>query len=167
MRVIFVTTLLLLAHSVSNASGCEYWNTLVDPSAPKVSVGNPENNSTKVMEGIPCLLKLEGRKGLGVRYGQKSHVSQTVPRATVEVNALYKISELFYGNNDFADAIALTADPPKLMGEFEVEEFNSPKVVEKAFASYRKWFAKVTELGLGMARKRGLDPLSGSGVKWY
>ena len=167
MKVILFACFLILTTSLAYGSDCSYWNTLVDPRAPKVSVAKDSAALKNVLAGMRCLLKLEGRKERGVRYGQKAFVSQTVPIASVEINALYQISELFYGNTEFANALALTDDPPKLVGEFEVEEFDSPVTVKKAFISYRKWFAEVERLGLQTAREQKLDPLAGSGVKWH
>lgn len=167
MKVIGFLTFLVLTPSVANGGHCAYWNSLVDPKAPQVSTKEIDSASKDVMSGIQCLLKLEGRKNQGVRYGQKSFVSQTVPKASVEINALYQISELFYGNDDFAYAIALTADPPKVVGELEVEEYNSNEVVKIAFASYRRWFKEIERIGLEAARRKKLDPLADSGIMWY
>jgi hypothetical protein len=166
MKVLVFLAFLVLIPSVVDGGQCGYWNSLVDPKAPQASLKESEKASKDIMSGIECLLKLEGRKSQGVRYGQKSFVSQTVPKASVETNALYQISELFYGNDDFAYAVALTADPPKIVGELEVEEYNAPEVVKIAFASYRIWFKEVEKIGLDAARAKKLDPLAGSGVIW-
>ena len=167
MKVLVFLAFLVLIPSVVNGGQCAYWNSLVDPKAAQVSLKESERASKDIMSGIECLLRVEGRKGQGVRYGQKSFVSQTVPKASVEINALYQISELFYGNTDFAYAVALTQDPPKVVGELEVEEYNAPEVVKVAFASYRKWFKEIKKIGLDAAREKKLDPLANSGVTWY
>lgn len=167
MKILVFLAFIVMIPSVVNGGQCEYWNSLVDPKAPQVSVKESERASKDIMSGIECLLMLEGRKSQGVRYGQKSFVSQTVPKASVEINALYQISELFYGNDDFAYAVALTADPPKIVGDLEVEEYNSDEVVKIAFTSYRKWFKEIERIGLETAREKKLDPLAGSGVTWY
>ena len=126
-----------------------------------------ETIPSNVVAGIECLLKLEGRKKIGVRSGAKPEISQRVPEASVEINALYTISELFYHNDDFADAIALVSVPIERHGEYHEYVFNSKKYIKRAFASYRRWFEKVKEIGLEEARKQKLDPLAGSGVTWY
>jgi len=167
MRVICLLSLLFFMVSVAKAGGCEYWNTLVDPKAPDVPEAEIYRAEKDQLTGIQCLLKLEGRKRRGVRFGSKPDVSQIVPEASIEINALYQISELFYGNTDFAEAVALVEDPPKLVGEYDAEEYNSSAAVKKSFASYRKWFKEVQKIGLEEARKRKMDPLTGSGVKWY
>ncbi|HUF03103.1 MAG TPA: hypothetical protein VMM38_02910 [Aridibacter sp.] len=167
MKIVIVLVIFCSASSFVFGNDCSYWNTLVDPDAPDVPIATIERQSKDVLKGIECLLRLEGRNELGVRYGSKDYVSQIVPQASVEINALYQISELFFGSNDFAQAIALTANPPKRDGKFEELEFNHPELVKKAFISYRKWFKKVKKLGLDLARKQNLDPLKGSGVEWY
>lgn len=149
------------------ADSCAYWVAKIDPRAAQVDYDVDETDQSKILEGIKCLLKQEHRTGQGVLYGSKPFVSQIVPKASVDINALYQISRLFYGNDDFAQAVALTSNPPKLIGEYDNIEFNSKDVVAKAFASYRKWFKKVKKLGLDGARKQKINPLDGSGVSWY
>lgn len=167
MKVIILLAMLVFLSSPAAALDCTYWWGKADP---KVHTGSREIDETaaeNVLSGIECLLKLEGRKGRGVRFGAKPGVSQMVPPASVEVNALYTISELFYGDEDFAHAIALIGDPPKVSGKFDNLVFNSDQDVKRAFVSYRKWFRKVKKMGLDEARRSRLDPLANSGVGWY
>jgi hypothetical protein len=45
-------------------------------------------------------------------------------------------------------------------------KLNTKRLVEAAYRSYRKWFEKVKEIGLGKAREQKIDPLDGSGISW-
>jgi hypothetical protein len=72
---------------------------------------------------------------------------------------LYYVSYLFHQPWDQADA-------PFLVSQRN-SKLNSDKNVSKAYKAYKKWFKKVIEIGLEEARKQKLDPLEGSGVKWY
>jgi hypothetical protein len=167
MKVVTVLGLLLLVASVARGSDCSYWHALFDRSASDVSSEIAEQQSKDELQGIRCLLKMEGHEEVGVLYGAKGYVSQRVPKASVEISAPYQISILFYGNDEFAQAVALTSDPPKQDDSAYSIEFNSRELVKRAFASYRKWFAEVEKIGLEEARAREMDPLAGSGVRWY
>lgn len=163
MRKSFILTLVLILFAFVSANAqndCRYWFDKVDPNSEDVAYEIDERNPNNIIKGIECLLTLQGKKKVGVRYGSKPYVSQFVPKASVEINALYQISELFYGNDNFANAIAL-------VGEDDNLKFNSKHYVKKAFVSYRKWFEKLKEIGLDEAHKQKLDPLANSGVRWY
>ena len=153
--------------AVASAQDCSYWWNKADPKVNTNGSAIDETIPSNVVAGIECLLKLEGRKKIGVRSGAKPEISQRVPEASVEINALYTISELFYHNDNFADAIALVSVPIERHGKYHEYVFNSKKYIKRAFASYRRWFEKVKEIGLEEARKQKLDPLAGSGVTWY
>ncbi|HMM79845.1 MAG TPA: hypothetical protein PKC65_07480 [Pyrinomonadaceae bacterium] len=153
--------------AAANAQDCNYWWDKADPKETTSGSVVDDTVPTNVIAGIECLLKLEGRKKVGVRSGAKPEISHRVPEASVEINALYTISELFCGSDDFADAIALLSEPAESEGEFQTLKLNSEQYVTKAFGSYRKWFEKVKKIGLEEARKQKLDPLAGSGVRWY
>lgn len=136
---------------------CQYWEAQVDPDVEvdfEIDKTDPEN----IMEGIGCLLSLEGRKGKGTFSGWQPHVSQILPRATVEICALYYISYLYTQNWEHADGIALYGPNSGL---------STDKGVELAYKSYRTWFRKLEEIGLEKARAQKFDPLTGSGVSWY
>lgn len=160
-KLIIVAAILLCGTLMVKADDCKYWKSMVDPKAVAIDFNIDRNDQRTIINGIECLLKLEGRKGTGVLYGGREFVSQLIPKATVEINALYQISYLFHGHYDFANAVALYSDQDKQL------VFNSKSVVRRAFKSYRIWFEKVKELGLEEARKQKLDPLAGSGVSWY
>ena len=166
-KILLFLVITLSFMSTLRASDCQYWLAKVDPKVPDVNSGMDETTEQNIITGIECLLKAQGNKRNGVLYGGKPEVSQRVPRATVEVNALYRISELFYGNDDFASAVALVGKPAKVYGDYGKILFNSDSDVKKAFESYRIWFEKVKKIGIEEARKQKLDPLQDSGVQWY
>ncbi|MEZ5422885.1 MAG: hypothetical protein R2682_07295 [Pyrinomonadaceae bacterium] len=155
MKVIILLAMLVFLSSPATAQKCTYWWGKADP---KVHAGSREIDETaaeNVFSGIECLLKLEGRKGRGVRFGAKPDVSQMVPPASVEVNALYTISELFYGNDDFAHAIALIGDPPKVSGG-STASFSISIQDIKRLCGYHQWFQRFKKMGLDEARRSGL-----------
>jgi hypothetical protein len=164
--LLFLTAFLMLSGTI-RANDCHYWQGKADPKIKEVNSEIDEEKPENIIAGIECLLKLEGIKRRGTQYGQKSFVSQMVPDASVEINALYQISEMFYGNDDFAYAVALIGDPPKRYGEYDKLLFNSKEDVKKAFRSYRSWFSKIKIIGIEQARMQKLDPLANSGVRWY
>lgn len=146
--------------TIVNANDCRYWTAKVDPKAKLASHEINENDPKNIINGIECLLQLQGTKRVGVLYGSREYTSQFVPKASVEINALYEITRLFYGNYNFASAVALVS-------EGEEVKFNKGRDIKRAFESYRNWFQKVKEIGIQKAREQRLDPLEGSGVRWY
>ena len=146
------------------AQGCNYWNAAVGEKTSNGKRGNKDERKTKnILEGIECLLKLQGDKSRGAYSGATSFSGPAhMPDATVEINALYYISKLFYDNYRHTDAVAL-----RRPGWENSEILNTDEIVSIAFESYRKWFEKVKEIGLKEARKQKLDPLAGSGIRWY
>ncbi len=154
--IIFVAFVICVADA--RADVCKYWYAQVDPSV-EVDFEIDENNPENILKGISCLLGLEGNRSDGLFGGAiKTRVSQVFPKATVEVCALFYISYLFYGDWEHADGIALSEHGQK---------FQSDKTIKKAFAFYRKWLETVKKIGLEEARKRKLDPLTGSNIHWY
>ncbi len=165
---IFAFAIILVAFVSTNAQNdCRYWFDKVDPKSEEVDYELDEENPQNIIKGIECLLTLEGKNREGVRSGSKPEVSQLVPKASVAINALYQISELFYGNENFASAIALVSEPAETYGEYDRVRFNSKRYAKKAFASYRKWFENVKQIGLDESRRQKLDPLANSGIRWY
>lgn len=146
------------------AQDCNYWYAAVGVKSANGQRGNKDEKDTKnILDGIECLLKLEGDKSRGAYSGATSFSGPAfMPEATVEINALYYISKLFYDNYKHTDALAL-----RRPGFENNKILNSDEIVSIAFESYRKWFEKVKEIGLEEARKQKLDPLCGSGVRWY
>lgn len=150
--------------SEAMAQDCNYWNAAVGVKSSNSRRGDKdEKDPANIMEGIECLLKLEGDKSVGAFGGATSSSGEAgLPEATVEICALYYISKLFYDKYDHASAVVL-----RYKNYEENKSFNSDEAVKIAYESYRKWFEKVKEIGLEEARKQKLDPLEGSGVRWY
>jgi hypothetical protein len=138
------------------------WHCEIDPSVkcagtlPRVDELTPEGK----VRAISCLLLLEGRQGKAKISGVTSwDHSSVLPHAPVEVAALIYIRYLYLGRWDRCNGIALT-EPNG--------DFNEPSAVERVFASYKKWFEKVKEIGLDEAKARGLDPMDDCpDVYWY
>src|SRR5215204_4710425 len=152
----------------SNAQeDCNYWNAGVGVKSSNSKRGRKdEKNPENIIEGIECLLKLEGDKSRGAFGGATSPRGEFFLKgeadSTVEICALYYISVLFYEKYDHARAVVL-----RYKNYEENKSLNSNEAVKTAFESYRKWFAKVREIGLEEARKQKLDPLKDSDVLWY
>ena len=111
------------------------------------------------MAGIECLLKMEGNKNRARFSGAvKDYVSQLFENTPADVAALFYISYLYHQKWDHADAVALRGSDGSV---------NTPKVVQDAYRSYKKWFAEVKRIGLSKAREMKLDPLKHTKVTWY
>jgi hypothetical protein len=145
------------------AKDCSKWQSKVDSkivyvgTVPRLSEFTPDEK----MEAISCLLSLEGRKFEGEMYGvTRFNISQTLPRATVEIGALYYIRSIYYGKWDHCSGVALV----DLDGNF-----NSNAAVAIAYESYKKWFEKVKRVGLSKALEAGLDPMDDclDAIWWY
>lgn len=168
MKTLIVIALVLGIVVMSRAQDCSYWVAHVDPTVPRYFDQMVDEKDPKVvMSGIGCLLQQQGKTSVGLFSGMKPETSQFVPMASIEIDALYKISMLFYGNDKFAHAIALVSVPIERHGKYNEYVFNSKKYIKRAFASYRRWFEKVKEIGLEEARKQKLDPLADSAIAWY
>lgn len=113
---------------------------------------------SKRVEMIACLLRLKGDRSPFWGVATNNSVSQTFGPSPLEVVALFNISYIFYGNKDFADAMVLVDEDGKQ---------NSNESIDIAYKAYKKWFKTVKKIGLEEARKQKLDPLDGSGVRWY
>lgn len=156
LLIIFVTFVVCVLDA--RADGCKYWFAQVDPSI-EVDFEIDESNPENILKGISCLLEQEGNKSDGLFGGATNiRVSQVFPNATVEVCALFYISYLFYGDWEHANGVALREEGDNAI---------SDRTVKTAFVSYRRWFDQVRKIGLEEARKRRLDPLSGSGIHWF
>ncbi|KXK07353.1 MAG: hypothetical protein UZ17_ACD001000010 [Acidobacteria bacterium OLB17] len=142
---------------------CNYWYASVGVKSSDKRRGPMNKADTgNILSGIECLLRLEGDKSRGAFTGATSSSGMFfMPEATVEIDALYYISVLFYRRYDHALAVALRST-----SDTEEPKINSDEVVKAAFESYRRWFAKVKEIGFEEARRRKLDPLEGSNVVW-
>jgi hypothetical protein len=143
------------------SAGCYYWQSKVDAGlvSPADDKKVDETDPRIILDGIDCLLQMESNRNPAKFSGATNpYVSQIFQPATVEVAALYYISYLYYQKWDHADAIALRS---------ENGEINSPKAIQRAYKSYRKWFEEVRKIGLAKAREMKLDPLKDAKVRWY
>ena len=116
-----------------------------------------EADKLKVME---CLIKQKGNRIPYFGTILKDNISQIFAPARLEVVALFQMSYLFYGENKFASAVVLVDNKKD-------DDFNSKASINSAYRSYQKWFGKIKKIGFEEARKQKLDPLEGSGVRWY
>lgn len=166
LKIVFFAFIFICPLSALEAYGqdCNYWYAAVGVKSANLRAGDKDKkNLENIVEATECLLNLEGDKSRGAFSGATSFkISEQFPRATVEVCALYYISYLFYEKYDHANGVAL-----RYQNYDENRTLNSDEAVKIAFDSYRKWFEKVKEIGLEEARKQKLDPLAGSGVRWY
>jgi len=144
-----------------SCNNCDIWQSKVDFNIKEAEKPEAINfaNDKSITDGIECLLKLENKKDTSKIGGAtRPNVSQTYGLVSVEVAALYYSSYLFTKKWDHASVIALVDDK----GSVNVDE-----MVKIAFKYYKAWFKKVKAIGLTEARKQKLDPLKGSGVRWY
>lgn len=147
----------------SQVKDCKEWQAAVDPkieSSNPVSVHNPKQmkSNDNVLFGIDCLLQLKGRKHKS-EESQVTDFTLGLRRASpsVEVLALYAVSAIYHENWQHSWAIVLTENGKK----------NKQSTIKKAYKAYQAWFEKVKELGLEEVRRQKLDPLDGTGVRWY
>jgi hypothetical protein len=141
----------------------QYWRSKIekDVKTPAGLSNIDESNPQAILDGIEYLLRMENNKHLGINSGVlRPETSQLFEPATANVNALYYISYLFHQkwNWGYVGAMALQDEKGKV---------NTPQAIKDAYTSYRKWFARIKEIGLDAARKAKLDPLASSKVSWY
>lgn len=136
---------------------CRYWQAQADPDI-EVDFEIDETDPENIIDGIGCLLALEGRKDRGAFANMQPYVSQLLPYPSVEVCALYYISFIYKQDYLHAGGTALAGKGNSL---------NSDESVKIAFKSYSDWYNKLKQVGLEKARAEKLEPLAGSGVRWY
>lgn len=114
-------------------------------------------SDAEMLKTMWCLLKLRGKKT--PVWGVTSNaVSQSFGPSPVEVVALFQISALFYGNNDFANAMVLVDKHDK---------YNTDQSIAKAYRAFGTWLRMADRNGVAEMRKRKQDPLRGSGIRWF
>jgi hypothetical protein len=119
------------------------------------------------LEAIQCLLTAENDQRPAAFGGvTRFDVSELFAMPPVSLAALYAISYIYSGHYNHAAAVALRGEDAGLTGSNGLYATRI-SAIHKAYASYRKWFDKVRQLGLANAQAAGLQPLEGSGLRWY
>lgn len=140
---------------------CSFWQSEVDSSLTQsdIIIKPKKLTDAEIFTAIDCLLKLEGNKNKALFSGATGLEASSVPQFTAaEVAALYYISFLYYEKFDHASVVALNDGSG---------EFSTQTAITEAYQSYRKWFEEVKKIGIKKARKRKLDPLAYTKVRWY
>jgi hypothetical protein len=139
---------------------CREWDAKVNPAVRgKIAVKVESLSDDEVMVAIGCLLKHRGdQRPARFRGATHYEVSQLLPAASIELASLYYISYLFTGNFQHGDGIAFWDQHGVI---------NPPGACEIAYDAYSKWFEQVRSMGLAAARKKKLDPLQGTNLRWY
>jgi hypothetical protein len=132
---------------------------------------DPDNvrflNEEQKTAAMGCLLDLEeDTHPAGFSGVTWAGVDQTFAQAPINLAALYYISYLYTGNWNHGNAIALRGP--------DVEDRRDPwnyatkqEAVHIAYKSYRRWYARVKEIGLDRAQAENLSPLEGTELTWY
>jgi hypothetical protein len=122
---------------------------------------------TDKVAAIECLLGAENdQRPAGFSGATRLDISQTFAPARVNLAALYLISYMYSGHYDHAGAVALRGDDASYV-DGKGNYVTTPSAIRRAYRSYRVWFAKVRRIGLAKAQQAGLQPLEGSGLRWY
>jgi hypothetical protein len=121
----------------------------------------------EIIAAMGCLLALEDNTQKASFTGVTwAGVSQLFAWAPVNVAALYYVSYLYTGNWKHGDAIALRG-PGASSDDSRALYVTNQEAVHKAYASYRHWYEQLKRIGLRNAREQKLDPLEGTGLRWY
>ncbi len=141
-KALIAVALMFLSFVAANAqTPCAFWESRVDSEVklPENFKFPDESNSQEIMNGIECLLRLQGKTKWSRNFSipLSNKLSQTFPLfPSIEVAALYYISTLYYQSpKSFLSAIALRRD--------DTEKISDRKTVRKAFKYYREWFKQV------------------------
>lgn len=119
------------------------------------------------LAAIGCLLGAENDlKPAALSGATRLDISQTFAPARVNLAALYAISYIYSGHYDHAGAVALRGDDASYI-DSKGNYGTKPSAIHKAYQAYRAWFVKVRQLGLAKAKRSGLQPLEGTGLRWY
>ena len=119
------------------------------------------------LNAIQCLLGAENDLRPAVFSGvTRFDISQTFAPVHVNLAALYVVSYIYSGHYDHAAAVALRGDDASTT-DSNGNYVTKASAIHKAYKAYRAWFAKVRQIGLANAQKSGLQPLEGTGLRWY
>lgn len=119
------------------------------------------------LQAIQCFLTLENDLRPAAFSGAvRFDVSQTFSQPPVNLAALYAISYIYTGRYNHAAAVALRGDDASFT-DAAGNYVTKPNAVHEAYRAYRGRFAKVRKLGFARAQEAGLQPLDGSGLRWY
>ncbi|HQY68746.1 MAG TPA: hypothetical protein PLD38_15835 [Pyrinomonadaceae bacterium] len=157
--LVYSNTMMAEAQMKSNC--CNYWKSKVSEAIPTPERSSEKHNSESesILAAIECLLTMEGDKSRARFSGAtRFDTSQTFEPATSDVGALYYISFLYLKKWDHSNAVALVDKDNRL---------NHPESISIAYRAYRKWFKKIKDEGITKAREQKLDPLEGTGIRWY
>lgn len=103
-----------------------------------------------------CFMKIKCNSSDQLGYaGNKSQYS-------LQLEALYIINSLFFENFAKYSPCPLLVDPAT-----EEEATIEGAIIDKAYEAYEAWFIKMKEMGVAKAKADNLDPLAGSGLKWF
>ena len=157
--LLILNSILFSKNETNSIDNCQYWISLVDPSVPSPDMKLDWKDESNVLNAIECLLHLKGKKGPAKFSGATNpYVSDIFNEATVEVAALYFITYLYYQKKDYVNAVVLID---------KNGEYNTECAINKAYRLYKKWYKEIKKIGISNAQKKGLDPLKGSGIRWY
>jgi hypothetical protein len=148
------------ARSTTPSDSLDLLRRTESPSDSRALVRSPHSqDNASVVHGIRCLLKLEGRTDPALVYGAtRFDTSQFFDSASVQVAALYYISYLFYDDWGHGGAVVLVD---------RSHGWNTDRSVHRAFASYRKSYRLLRKIGVDEMRRRKIDPLDNTGLRWY
>jgi hypothetical protein len=119
------------------------------------------------LNAIECLLGAENDLRPAAFSGvTRFDISQTFAPAHVNLAALYAVSYIYSGHYDHAAAVALRGADASYT-DSHGNYVTKASTIHKAYKAYRAWFAKVRQMGLASAQQSGLQPLEGTGLRWY
>lgn len=128
----------------------------------------PSLTETDKLDAIQCLLGAEDDLR-PARFGgsmRAVRVSQLFAPPRANLAALYMISYIYSGRIDHASVVALRGENASYSDAHQLY-VTKAEAVHSAYQAYRLWFAKVRQMGLERARQAGLQPLDGTGLRWY
>lgn len=190
-RLLSLLATVLVLHSVAHAEGtaaCSQWIEKVtegsrhssakqaeSQEAPKTASIAPSSDpwgiasltAAEKMKAIQCLLGAENdTKPAAFSGANRFDISQIFAPARVNLAALYAISYIYNGRYDHAGAVALRGEDASYT-DSNGNYATKVSAIHKAYRAYRMWFVKVRQIGLAKAQQTGIQPLDGSGLRWY